>query len=105
MRVRSSARRQMSGLLAPQFENTESGEPVEAPGSKPGSVPPEARTCPVCGIKFFAAADRGFCPVCLGIRKVRRRLADHPGYSLTGRRVFDCLPRRRVSGQHSRGTG
>ena len=25
----------------------------------------EARTCPVCGTKFFATADSGFCPVCI----------------------------------------
>ena len=25
----------------------------------------EARTCPVCGTKFFATADREFCPVCI----------------------------------------
>jgi hypothetical protein len=27
-------------------------------------VEEEARTCPVCGTKFFATADNGFCPVC-----------------------------------------
>src|SRR5215469_2808726 len=25
----------------------------------------EARTCPVCGTKFFATADKEFCPVCI----------------------------------------
>ena len=30
-----------------------------------GSVQRESRTCPVCGTKFFAAADREFCPVCI----------------------------------------
>jgi hypothetical protein len=25
----------------------------------------EPRTCPVCGTKFFATADREFCPVCI----------------------------------------
>jgi tetratricopeptide (TPR) repeat protein len=30
-----------------------------------GSVQQEARTCPVCGTKFFATADREFCPVCI----------------------------------------
>ena len=25
----------------------------------------EVRTCPVCGTKFFATADCGFCPVCI----------------------------------------
>ena len=34
---------------------------VEEPGKEPGSVQQEARTCPVCGTKFFAAADREFC--------------------------------------------
>jgi hypothetical protein len=28
-------------------------------------VEQEARTCPVCGTKFFANADNGFCPVCI----------------------------------------
>jgi len=30
-----------------------------------GSVQREQRTCPVCGTKFFATADREFCPVCI----------------------------------------
>jgi hypothetical protein len=38
---------------------------VEEPGKEPGSVQQEARTCPVCGTKFFAAAENGFCPVCI----------------------------------------
>jgi hypothetical protein len=38
---------------------------MEQPGLEPGSVPQEARTCPVCGTKFFATADREFCPVCI----------------------------------------
>jgi len=25
----------------------------------------EPRTCPVCGTKFFAAAESEFCPVCI----------------------------------------
>ena len=37
--------------------NTESGEPVVDPSSKPGSLPREARTCSVCGTKFYATAD------------------------------------------------
>jgi RNA polymerase subunit RPABC4/transcription elongation factor Spt4 len=28
-------------------------------------VEQEARTCPVCGTKFFTAADSGLCPVCI----------------------------------------
>jgi hypothetical protein len=28
-------------------------------------VQQEARTCPVCGTKFFATADGEFCPVCI----------------------------------------
>ena len=76
-------------------------EPMEQPGPELGSVQPEARTCQVCATKFFATADREFCPVCilreliarnlqrsenrvqhlsqqpaLAIRKVRRRFAD-----------------------------
>jgi hypothetical protein len=43
----------------------ESGGSVEEPGKKAGSVQQEARTCPVCGTKFFAATDSGFCPVCM----------------------------------------
>ena len=45
--------------------NTESRKPVEDPGTKPGSLPQEPRTCPVCGTKFFAPADNAFCPVCI----------------------------------------
>ena len=43
----------------------ESAGSVEEPGKEPGSVQQEARTCPVCGTKFFATADREFCPVCI----------------------------------------
>ncbi len=43
----------------------DSGEPVEEPGKEVGSGEQEARTCPVCGTKFFATADSGFCPVCI----------------------------------------
>ena len=45
--------------------NTESGKPVADPGTKPGSLPQEPRTCSVCGTKFYATADGGFCPVCI----------------------------------------
>ena len=38
---------------------------VEEPGKEPGSVPQEARACPVCGTKFFATAESEFCPVCI----------------------------------------
>src|SRR6516165_3383209 len=38
---------------------------MEQPGPELGSVRQEARTCPVCGTKFYAAADGGFCPVCV----------------------------------------
>src|SRR6188472_2885715 len=30
-----------------------------------GSVQQDARVCTVCGTKFFATADSGFCPVCI----------------------------------------
>jgi len=43
----------------------ESEGSVEEPGKEAGSVQQEARTCPVCGTKFFATADREFCPVCI----------------------------------------
>jgi len=43
----------------------ESGGSVEEPGKELGSVQQEARTCPVCGMKIFAAVDGGLCPVCL----------------------------------------
>ena len=43
----------------------ESGGSVEEPGKEPESVQQKARTCPVCGTKFFATADSGFCPVCV----------------------------------------
>src|SRR6516164_9032506 len=38
---------------------------MEQPGPGLGSVQPEARTCPVCGSKFFATGDSEFCPVCI----------------------------------------
>ena len=38
---------------------------MQEPGTKPESAQQEARTCPVCGTKFFATADKEFCPVCI----------------------------------------
>jgi len=38
---------------------------VEEPSKGVGSVHKEARICPVCGTKFFATADKEFCPVCI----------------------------------------
>jgi rubrerythrin len=38
---------------------------VEEPSKGVGSVHQEARICPVCGTKFFATADKEFCPVCI----------------------------------------
>ena len=38
---------------------------MSEPDGQLGSVEQEARTCPVCGTKFFATADRQFCPVCI----------------------------------------
>ena len=43
----------------------DSGKPVEEAGTEPRSVQQKPRTCSVCGTKFFATADSGFCPVCL----------------------------------------
>jgi len=43
----------------------ESEGSVEGPGQELGSMHQEARTCPVCGTKFFATADVEFCPVCI----------------------------------------
>jgi len=43
----------------------DSGKPAEEPGTKPGSVQQEERSCPVCGTKFYATAESGFCPVCI----------------------------------------
>ena len=40
------------------------GESAEEPSKELGSARQEALTCPVCGPKFFASADCGFCPVC-----------------------------------------
>jgi hypothetical protein len=37
----------------------------EGPGRELGSPQQEARTCPVCGTKFFATGDSEFCPVCI----------------------------------------
>ena len=38
---------------------------MEEPGKEVVSVQQEAHTCPVCGTKFFATAESGFCPVCI----------------------------------------
>ena len=38
---------------------------MEEPGKEVGSVQQEARTCSVCGTKFFATTGREFCPVCI----------------------------------------
>ena len=43
----------------------ESGGSVEKAGKELGSARQEARTCPICGTKFFATGDRAFCPVCI----------------------------------------
>ena len=43
----------------------DSGESMKQPSLELGSVRQEPRTCPVCGTKFFATADREFCPVCI----------------------------------------
>ena len=45
--------------------NTESGGLEEVHGTERKSWPHEARICLVCGSKYFASADGGFCPVCL----------------------------------------
>ena len=45
--------------------SAEHGEPIQEPGQDAGSVQQEARTCPICGTKFFAIAGSGFCPVCI----------------------------------------
>ncbi len=38
---------------------------MEEPSKELESAQQEARICPVCGTKFFASADREFCPVCI----------------------------------------
>ena len=38
---------------------------MEKPGKELGSARQEARTCPICGTKFFATGDGAFCPVCI----------------------------------------
>ena len=43
----------------------ESGRSVGEPGKEPASAQQEAGTCPACGTKFFATADKEFCPVCI----------------------------------------
>ena len=43
----------------------ESGGSEAKPGKELGSAQREARTCPVCGTKFFATADSTSCPVCI----------------------------------------
>jgi len=44
---------------------TDPGTPEEERGTEPGSVHQEVRLCPVCGTKFFATGDFGYCPVCI----------------------------------------
>ena len=34
-------------------------------GAERKSAPHEARICSVCGTKYFASTDSGFCPVCI----------------------------------------
>ena len=41
------------------------GSVQQEPRKDPEPVQQEARTCPVCGTKFYATADGGFCPVCI----------------------------------------
>jgi len=50
----------------------ESEGSVQGPGKEPGSVQQDARTCPVCGTKFFATADSGLCPVLYPPRSYQR---------------------------------
>ena len=38
---------------------------MQEPDLSPGTGQPETRTCRICGTKFFATADREFCPVCI----------------------------------------
>ncbi|MBV8413576.1 MAG: protein kinase, partial [Verrucomicrobia bacterium] len=38
---------------------------MSKPGAQRAKVEQEAQTCPVCGTKLFATADREFCPVCI----------------------------------------
>jgi serine/threonine protein kinase len=45
--------------------NTESGGLEEVRGAERKSWPHETRICSVCGEKYFASADGGFCPVCI----------------------------------------
>ena len=43
----------------------ESRKPGSKRATRREAVKEEASTCPVCGTKFFATADREFCPVCI----------------------------------------
>ena len=63
----------------------ESEGSIEQPGKKLGSAQQEARTCPVCGTKFFATGDSGFCPVCIlrGATGGKSAATGEPG-SVTG---------------------
>ena len=70
----------------------ESGGPEEESGKEVESVYQEARTCPVCGTKFFASADREFCPVCILNRAFRTESAV-VGTSLAGAFVLLCATR------------
>jgi hypothetical protein len=43
----------------------QSPKPGRKRGKQRATGAREARTCPICGAKFFASADREFCPVCI----------------------------------------
>ena len=43
----------------------QSRKPVSQRATQRGALDQEERTCSVCGTKFFATADREFCPVCI----------------------------------------
>jgi len=43
----------------------QSEQPIEGPGTEPGLAQLGARICTVCGTKFSATSDSGFCPVCI----------------------------------------
>jgi len=43
----------------------QSRKPVSKRATQRGAVDQEPRTCPACGTKFFATANKEFCPVCI----------------------------------------
>ena len=76
---------------------TDSGAPKEERAAEPGSMEQEARTCSVCGTKFFAKGDCTFCPVCIlrGAASIEPEALDLAAGSLQS--FMETKPARSIS--------